>query len=226
MNMRSNLAATARWDHKPDKSLAGWLSFSKKEKITNIGYPYQDFWCWSGKNARGQWGLFPRDFVHDPIDTSGMPPPVRSGTSTGIGFGMKHGFGASLESHVSPVSPTSPQISLTSEDVARPTMNRTPTSPHPGDPFPLPKTKRLLSGHFSSKVFRRSGTLKSQASTNSSGSSGSAGSASNTPVVAHATLAPRVVSTGTTSTSTSGSSGGVNGEGYADSMRSRGSVGS
>jgi hypothetical protein len=63
MNSRSTLSATARWDHKPKDSNTTWLSFSKGSKISNIGFPYQDAWCWTGQNTKGKWGVFPAAFV-------------------------------------------------------------------------------------------------------------------------------------------------------------------
>lgn len=63
MNTKSPLMATARWDHKPNGKESGWLTISKKEKITNIGFPFQDHWCYSGQNSKGKIGLFPATFV-------------------------------------------------------------------------------------------------------------------------------------------------------------------
>jgi hypothetical protein len=68
MNPKSGLVATALWDHKQKEPNSEWLNFSKKEKITHIGFPYEDFWCWSGMNAKGKWGLFPREYVTGLID--------------------------------------------------------------------------------------------------------------------------------------------------------------
>jgi hypothetical protein len=63
MNSKSSLSATARWDHNPKDTSAGWLVFSRNEKITHIEYPFADFWCWSGQNPKGKFGFFPKDFV-------------------------------------------------------------------------------------------------------------------------------------------------------------------
>jgi hypothetical protein len=49
MDPKSPHVATARWDHKPKDT--GWLSFSRKEKITDIGFPSKDHWCYSGRNS-------------------------------------------------------------------------------------------------------------------------------------------------------------------------------
>jgi hypothetical protein len=64
MNAQSTLVAYAKWDFKPkDAKEGGWLKFSKGEKISCVGYVFQDQWCWSGQNAKGKWGLFPSAFV-------------------------------------------------------------------------------------------------------------------------------------------------------------------
>ncbi|QSZ31043.1 hypothetical protein DSL72_000604 [Monilinia vaccinii-corymbosi] len=65
----SALQAVARWDWKPKDKEEGWLKLSKGERIYNIGYVYQDQWCWSGCTAKGKWGLFPSAFVEDLIST-------------------------------------------------------------------------------------------------------------------------------------------------------------
>lgn len=60
----SSISAIAKWDHKPPKDSNGaWLRFSKKERISKIGYPYPEAWCWTGQNAKGKWGIFPASFV-------------------------------------------------------------------------------------------------------------------------------------------------------------------
>lgn len=66
MGGSSIVRAKARWkfqqkDKEKDKSL--WLKFDKNEAITNISYPYPEFWCWSGTNAKGKWGIFPKAFL-------------------------------------------------------------------------------------------------------------------------------------------------------------------
>ncbi|KAJ4270274.1 hypothetical protein NW762_001950 [Fusarium torreyae] len=60
----SPVQATARWkfNHK-DKIKGDWLKFEKDEVITNISWPYQEFWCWSGTNAKGKTGIFPSAFI-------------------------------------------------------------------------------------------------------------------------------------------------------------------
>ncbi|KAL6923701.1 hypothetical protein FSST1_000975 [Fusarium sambucinum] len=60
----SPVQATAKWkfNHK-DKAKGDWLKFEKDEIITNISWPYQEFWCWSGTNAKGKTGIFPQAFI-------------------------------------------------------------------------------------------------------------------------------------------------------------------
>jgi hypothetical protein len=63
MDLKSPLVATARWDHKPKDTSSKWLTFSKKEKITNISFHFEDNWCCSGQTSKGKFGLFPATFV-------------------------------------------------------------------------------------------------------------------------------------------------------------------
>ncbi|KAE8441922.1 hypothetical protein EG329_004180 [Mollisiaceae sp. DMI_Dod_QoI] len=69
MNQASPLVATAKWDFKPKDAkdtTRGWLKFNKGDLITNIGYTFQDQWCWSGSTNKGKnWGLFPQAFVEN-----------------------------------------------------------------------------------------------------------------------------------------------------------------
>lgn len=77
-NPKSTLFATAKWDHKPRDTTSGWLKFSKKDKITNISFQYQEAWCWTGQNPKGKWGFFPASFVEgldEDIRLSSGPPP-------------------------------------------------------------------------------------------------------------------------------------------------------
>jgi hypothetical protein len=78
MNPKSSLVAIARWDHKPKDTITGWLIFSKKDKITHIAYPYQEFWCWSGMNSKGKWGIFPKDYVDGLADIGNRAEPAIS----------------------------------------------------------------------------------------------------------------------------------------------------
>lgn len=69
MSPKSTLTTFAKWDHKhKDSNPSGWLSFKANEKITNIGFPYQDYWAWSGCNSKGKYGIFPRCFVSEIVD--------------------------------------------------------------------------------------------------------------------------------------------------------------
>ncbi|KFG88184.1 hypothetical protein MANI_015841 [Metarhizium anisopliae] len=66
MDCSSLIRAKSRWkfvyrDKEKDKSL--WLKFDKNEAITNISYVSPDHWCWSGTNAKGKWGIFPKVFL-------------------------------------------------------------------------------------------------------------------------------------------------------------------
>ncbi|KAM5348209.1 hypothetical protein ACJ41O_008033 [Fusarium nematophilum] len=64
MDGTSAVQATARWKFNPkDKTKGDWLKFDKDEVITNISWSYQEFWCWSGTNAKGKWGIFPQAFI-------------------------------------------------------------------------------------------------------------------------------------------------------------------
>lgn len=66
MNAQSTLMAYAKWDFKPkDAKDGGWLKFSKGERISAVGYTFQDQWCWSGQTSKGKWGLFPAAFVEN-----------------------------------------------------------------------------------------------------------------------------------------------------------------
>ncbi|RGP78572.1 hypothetical protein FLONG3_3297 [Fusarium longipes] len=60
----SPVQATAKWKFNyKDKTKGDWLKFEKDEIITNISWPYQEFWCWSGTNAKGKTGIFPQAFI-------------------------------------------------------------------------------------------------------------------------------------------------------------------
>ncbi|ODA76358.1 hypothetical protein RJ55_08204 [Drechmeria coniospora] len=73
MDGTSHVRARARWKFSPkDKERGDWLRFDKNETITNIGWTKAEHWCWSGINAKGQWGIFPRAF----IDTSTVHEPT------------------------------------------------------------------------------------------------------------------------------------------------------
>jgi hypothetical protein len=90
MDETSRVQATARWkfnseDKIKDEAQGNWLKFDRDDTITHISCkwpaskpldfafvvlfsnfligPYQEFWCWSGMNAEGKWGIFPQAFI-------------------------------------------------------------------------------------------------------------------------------------------------------------------
>ncbi|KAM0504563.1 hypothetical protein ACHAPB_003915 [Verticillium nonalfalfae] len=88
MGAASGVEAVAKWRFAPKGKDADWLRFDKGEVITNItckccrcvfslptalperasllmylSGSSEEHWCWSGKNNKGQWGLFPQIFV-------------------------------------------------------------------------------------------------------------------------------------------------------------------
>lgn len=82
MSPQSSLIAFAKWDFKPrDAKEGGWLKFSRGDKITHIGYTFQDQWCWSGQTKNGKWGLFPMAFVEGLQDGGGLMGNVSSSAS-------------------------------------------------------------------------------------------------------------------------------------------------
>ncbi|KAF3350472.1 hypothetical protein EV126DRAFT_507593 [Verticillium dahliae] len=63
MGAASGVEAVAKWRFAPKGKDVDWLRFDKGEVITNITWSSEEHWCWSGKNNKGQWGLFPQIFV-------------------------------------------------------------------------------------------------------------------------------------------------------------------
>ncbi|KAK2028058.1 SH3 domain-containing protein [Colletotrichum zoysiae] len=64
MDTTSNISAVARWKFAPRTKDGGdWLRFDQGDTITNISWAWQDHWCWSGTNAKGVWGIFPRTHI-------------------------------------------------------------------------------------------------------------------------------------------------------------------
>ncbi|KAG5999651.1 hypothetical protein E4U43_001941 [Claviceps pusilla] len=62
----SLLRGKARWkfhQKEKDKDHSLWLKFDKNEFISNISYADPEFWCWSGTNSKGKWGIFPKVFL-------------------------------------------------------------------------------------------------------------------------------------------------------------------
>ncbi|CAI0643514.1 unnamed protein product [Colletotrichum noveboracense] len=58
-----SLTTRWKWDP-PDSARTGWLVFGKNETIKNVGWLYQDHWCWSGTNSKGKFGIFPRSHIN------------------------------------------------------------------------------------------------------------------------------------------------------------------
>jgi hypothetical protein len=99
MNAQSNLIAFAKWDFKAkDAKEGGWLKFNKGDKISAVGYTFQDQWCWSGQTGTGsksKWGLFPAAFVEGLREDVGGNVQGKLGSSPGsvkmgggLGLGM------------------------------------------------------------------------------------------------------------------------------------------
>jgi hypothetical protein len=98
MSAQSSLVAYARWEFKPKEAKeGGWLRFAKGDKITNIGYTFQDQWCWSGQTKNGKWGLFPAAFVEGLHEggSSGLGS-VKSGGLLGLKKLSRNGSGFSM----------------------------------------------------------------------------------------------------------------------------------
>ena len=148
MNSNSNLVAFAKWDFKLKKSKDDpWLKFSKGDTITHIGFKFQDQWCWTGKNAKGQWGLFPSAFVdslHDRGVFGTSPGSVKKGSITSkFSLGRnksssKHERKTSIMSTSSGESRISLQPGLEVVQTPSPT-HQTPSSRFPSaSPFRVP----------------------------------------------------------------------------------------
>ncbi|KAE9370685.1 hypothetical protein N431DRAFT_343674 [Stipitochalara longipes BDJ] len=151
MNSNSNLVAFAKWDFKLKKSKDDpWLKFSKGDTITHIGFKFQDQWCWTGKNAKGQWGLFPNAFVeslHDRGVFGTSPGSVKKNSlsskmpSFSIGrnkSSSKHERKTSIMSNSSGESRISLQPGLEVVQAPSPT-HQTPSSRFPStSPFRVP----------------------------------------------------------------------------------------
>ncbi|KAK2613759.1 hypothetical protein N8I77_000649 [Diaporthe amygdali] len=59
----SSMRAVSRWKFSVRDKSSEWLSFSKGEIITNIGWSHKEHWCWSGTNSKGKTGIFPRSHI-------------------------------------------------------------------------------------------------------------------------------------------------------------------
>jgi len=86
MNAKSTLVAWAKWDFKPkDMKEGGWISFKKGDRISCVGYAFQDQWCWSGQTSKGKWGLFPSAFMDElRVDDGSNAAPVSRGLGARI----------------------------------------------------------------------------------------------------------------------------------------------
>ncbi|UKZ85126.1 uncharacterized protein TrAFT101_001000 [Trichoderma asperellum] len=62
-NNSSRVRAKARWKFSVKEKNEDWLKFDKDEIITNISWSSPEYWCWSGTNAKGKWGVFPQAFL-------------------------------------------------------------------------------------------------------------------------------------------------------------------
>jgi hypothetical protein len=91
MNDKSTLVALAKWDFKPKEAKdGGWLQFKKGDRLSNIGYTFQDQWCWTGQNGKGKWGLFPAAFVENLQDGGNFatsPGSIRTSRMSSFGIG-------------------------------------------------------------------------------------------------------------------------------------------
>ncbi|KAF7960422.1 hypothetical protein EAE96_000104 [Botrytis aclada] len=98
MNPQSSLQAVAKWDWKPKDKEEGWLKFSKGERIYNVGYAWQEQWCWSGCTSKGKWGLFPSSFVEDLISTDSSSGNAKASKILGTDIEKKErgGLGAAF----------------------------------------------------------------------------------------------------------------------------------
>ncbi|KAL6896522.1 hypothetical protein GGI43DRAFT_122760 [Trichoderma evansii] len=62
-NNSSRIRAKAKWKFSVKEKNEDWLKFDKDEVITNISWSYPEYWCWSGTNSKGKWGVFPQAFL-------------------------------------------------------------------------------------------------------------------------------------------------------------------
>ncbi|KAK1764258.1 hypothetical protein QBC33DRAFT_497839 [Phialemonium atrogriseum] len=83
LQSNSGVSVVTRWKWDPkDNGRTGWMVFDKGDTIRNIGWLYQDHWCWSGTNSKGKYGVFPRSHVNpDSIKEGGDPGGKKTQTS-------------------------------------------------------------------------------------------------------------------------------------------------
>lgn len=101
-----SISVVARWKWDPAATIKdaverGWVAFDKGEKITNVGWPVlvegvagggREAWCWSGTNAKGRFGVFPRSHVDEATLRDDMRP-ITPGGGGGGGRRKKEGGG-------------------------------------------------------------------------------------------------------------------------------------
>lgn len=86
----SAVSVTAKWKWAPkDVGRTGWLAFDRGDTIRNVGWLYQDHWCWTGVNSKGKFGVFPSSHV-DHLSIKETHEVKRPTTSKGGGlFGLR-----------------------------------------------------------------------------------------------------------------------------------------
>lgn len=102
-----SVSVVARWRWDPAASIRdavekGWMGFDKGERITNVGWPVlvegvggggREAWCWSGTNAKGKFGVFPRSHVDEATLRDDMRPATMGGGGDGGARKKKEGGG-------------------------------------------------------------------------------------------------------------------------------------
>lgn len=117
------VSVVARWKFEPPRTAEkGWLVFDKGETIRDVGWVDRGHWCWSGTNAKGRLGFFPRDFVHwesaaregqDQGRHEGWPRPTTA-NPPGLGHGHGHVKGMKLPFFGGARSPTADSDAVSS----------------------------------------------------------------------------------------------------------------
>ncbi|KAI1381910.1 hypothetical protein F4677DRAFT_439716 [Hypoxylon crocopeplum] len=79
MQGTSNVQAIARWKWN-QKGDDRWLKFDKGDVIKNIGWAYNEHWCWSGTTSKG-WGIFPQSHL-EPTSIRTVQPGDTSSVSS------------------------------------------------------------------------------------------------------------------------------------------------
>ncbi|ROT41029.1 hypothetical protein SODALDRAFT_330748 [Sodiomyces alkalinus F11] len=78
-NANSSVSVKARWKWSPKlgSDEPRWLPLEKGDSIRNVGWVYQDHWCWSGTNSKGKTGVFPSSHI-DPVSVREVVKPATS----------------------------------------------------------------------------------------------------------------------------------------------------